>query len=55
MKKDLGDHIGKKKGWAWYELFELIKLEIIKVRRIFNTFLTINRLFFIQFHTKKVM
>jgi hypothetical protein len=26
MKKDLGDHIGKKKGWAWYELFELIKL-----------------------------
>ena len=28
MKKDLGDHIGKKKGWAWYELFELIKLAI---------------------------
>ena len=26
MKKDLGDHIGKKRGWAWYELIELIKL-----------------------------
>jgi hypothetical protein len=28
MKKDLGDHIGKKRGWAWYELFELLKLAI---------------------------
>jgi hypothetical protein len=26
MKKDLGDHIGKKRGWAWYEGWELIKL-----------------------------
>ena len=28
MKKDLGDHIGKKNGWAWYELIELIKIVI---------------------------
>ena len=28
MKKDIGDHIGKKRGWAWYELFELIKFAI---------------------------
>jgi len=28
MKKDLGDHIGKKRCWAWYELFEVIKLVI---------------------------
>lgn len=33
MKKDLGDHIGKKKGWAWYELFEIIKfaIQVLKV------------------------
>jgi hypothetical protein len=28
MKKELGDHIGKKRGWAWFELLELIKLAI---------------------------
>jgi hypothetical protein len=28
MKKELGDHIGKKRGWAWWELVELIKLTI---------------------------
>ena len=28
MKKELGDHIGKKRGWAWFELAELIKLAI---------------------------
>lgn len=28
MKKDLGDHIGKKRGWLLYELFELIKLVV---------------------------
>jgi hypothetical protein len=28
MKKDLGDHIGKKKGWVWYELGEIIILAI---------------------------
>lgn len=26
MKKDLGDHIGKKRGWFWWELFEVVKL-----------------------------
>lgn len=36
MKKDLGDHIGKKKGWAWYELAELIKLAA-KNPKIINT------------------
>lgn len=30
MKKDLGDHIGKKKGWAWYELAEIVKIVVIK-------------------------
>lgn len=39
MKKDLGDYIGKKRGWAWFELVELIKL-IIKnpdsVKKIFK-------------------
>jgi len=28
MKKDLGDHIGKKRGWLLYEAFELIKIAI---------------------------
>ena len=28
MKKDLGDHIGKKRGWLVYELFEIVKLVI---------------------------
>jgi hypothetical protein len=28
MKKQLGDHIGKKRGWAWFEAIELIKLAI---------------------------
>lgn len=28
MKKDLGDHIGKKKGWAWYEIGEILLLAI---------------------------
>lgn len=28
MKKDLGDHIGKKRGWGWFELIELIKLVV---------------------------
>ena len=39
MKKDLGDHIGKKKGWGWYEAIEIIKLapEIIKaIKGIFK-------------------
>lgn len=31
MKKDLGDHIGKKKGWAWYELGELLLLTLRKL------------------------
>ena len=26
MKKDLGDHIGKKRGWLLFEIAELIKL-----------------------------
>lgn len=37
MKKDLGDHIGKKRGWAWYELFEVIKL-VIKNPSLLNIF-----------------
>lgn len=28
MKKDLGDYVGKKRGWAWFELLEVIKLVI---------------------------
>lgn len=28
MKKDLGDHIGRKRGWVWWELVELIKLVV---------------------------
>jgi hypothetical protein len=24
--KDLGDHIGKKRGWLWWEAFEFAKL-----------------------------
>lgn len=38
-KKDLGDHIGKKRGWAWFELIELIKLAIKNpgaIREIFK-------------------
>ena len=34
MKKDLGDHIGKKRGWAWYELAELA---ILAIRKFFNS------------------
>lgn len=26
MKKDLGDHIGKKRGWFWWEAYEALKL-----------------------------
>jgi len=38
MKKDLGDHIGKKRGWGWYELFELIKLAIPNLQTIKELF-----------------
>lgn len=31
MKKDLGDHIGKKKGWLLWELGELAILAIKKL------------------------
>lgn len=31
MKRELGDHIGKKKGWVWYELAEVAILVIKKV------------------------
>lgn len=37
MKKDLGDHIGKKRGWAWYELFELIKLAAKNPKEVIDT------------------
>lgn len=38
MKKDLGDHIGKKRGWVWYELFEFIKLAIKNPKVITDIF-----------------
>ena len=28
MKNDLGDHIGKKRGWFLFELIEVVKLLI---------------------------